>query len=183
MAGVAKVEKVPSDAKSSEMLPVVDSVGVVNTQASRPACHNGSKLMHPVVHMHILGRNGSVYLQRRSADKDLYPLLWDTAVGGHVCYGEYMEEALYREAAEELGFFDFNPQFLTSYVFETETEKELVNVYAAVGDFELCPDNFEVCDGRWWSIEEIERKTGSGILTPNFETEFKLIKDNLLALL
>lgn len=180
---VAPVAKGTKADRSAEMLPVVDSLGLVTGQASRSVCHNGSKLLHPVVHMHVLNRFGQIYLQRRSAEKDLYPLFWDTAVGGHVSYGEYLGEALYREASEELGLRCYNPYSILSYVFESGTEKELVSVFAAVGNFEIHPDNYEVSDGRYWSVDEIERNIGTSVFTPNFEMEYKMVKDKLLALL
>lgn len=167
---------------AAEMLPVVEQNGLVIGQASRPACHSG-KLLHPVVHLHIVNRLGQIYLQRRSEQKKHFPLYWDSSVGGHVSYGEHMEEALFREAAEELGFYDFNPQGILSYVWEDDRERELVNVYAAVGDFKLNPDNWEVCEGRYWTPEEIGSATGQGILTPDFEYEYKMVRDNLLSLL
>lgn len=168
---------------ASEMLPVVDEFGNVIAQASRAYCHSGAKPLHPVVHLHIVGRDGSIYLQQRSATKDLLPLRWDTAVGGHIAYGEYVMEALYREAAEELGFCDFNPVFITSYVFESDREKELVNVFATVGNFALKPDGDEVIDGRYWTPEEMAAVAGKSVLTPNFESEYRKIGSSLQALL
>ncbi|MGI5846405.1 MAG: NUDIX hydrolase [Candidatus Cryptobacteroides sp.] len=167
----------------SERVPVIEENGLVIGQASRESVHDGSKLLHPVVHLHIINREGCLFLQKRSLKKDLFPGRWDTAVGGHVAYGELLEFALYREAKEELGFKDFNPVLLRTYVWESEVERELVNVFATVGDFFLHPRNDEVTEGRYWPMEEIEKHIGSSLFTPNFEQEFTSLKQILLALL
>ena len=172
-----------ADAKAAEMVPVVDASGVVLGQASRSMVHGGEKLLHPVVHLHVLNRNCELYLQKRSMSKDLLPGYWDTAVGGHVGYGESILEALYREAGEELGFYDFNPVHLLTYVYESERERELVSVFAAVGNFELHPDHDEVADGRYWPFADIEAHMSHGVLTPNFEQEFRRVKHTLESLL
>lgn len=182
-ARTAPVVRGSLKASACEMLPIVDEHGNVTAQASRKYCHGGSKLLHPVVHLHVVSRDARIYLQQRSATKDLLPLRWDTAVGGHVTYGEYILEALYREAGEELGLSDFNPCFLTAYVFESESEKELVNVFAAVGEYELKPDGEEVIDGRYWSQNEIASTIGKGVLTPNFEQEYLRIQKSIQSLL
>jgi Isopentenyldiphosphate isomerase len=169
---------------AAEMLPVVDEFGNVKAQSTRAYCHHdGEKPLHPVVHLHIINRSGEIYLQQRGAHKDLLPLYWDTAVGGHVAYGEYITEALYREAAEELGLHDFLPQGLCHYIFESADERELVNVFAIVGEYAIKPDRDELADGRFWTVEEIEQAIGKDILTPNFEGEYRRIQNALLALL
>lgn len=165
-----------------EILPVTEENGVVSGRADRGVCHS-RRLLHPVVHLHIIDRYGRVYLQKRSESKDNFPGLWDTAVGGHIGYGEYAGEALAREAAEELGLFDFNPLYIRDYIYANQSEQELVIIYAAVGSFPLNPDNDEVSEGRWWTMAEIKAASGKGIFTPQFEEEFPLVKDKLLSLL
>ena len=179
----APVEKGGRSTRTAEMLPIIDEAGMVVSQASRSFCHSASRPLHPVVHLHIIDREGRIYLQKRSYSKKLLPGRWDTAVGGHVSYGESVLEALYREAREELGFLDFNPISIDSYVWESQTERELVNVFAAVGNFVLTPDEDEVISGRYWTPEKIRSVLGSGKLTPNFEYEFGKYADSLLALL
>lgn len=171
-------------AKADEMLPVVDENGYVTAQAERFFFHHtGSMALHPVVHLHIINREGAVYLQKRSASKHLFPQRWDTAVGGHVSYGEHILEALYREASEELGLYDFNPHSIDTYIYESPRERELVNVFAAVGDFRLTPDPDEVECGRYWTPAEIGAAYGKDIFTPNLESEIVRIKKSLEALL
>ena len=168
---------------SNEWFPVVDANGFVVGRSTREYCHSGAKPLHPVIHIHIIDRFGRIYLQKRSMKKDIQPGKWDTAVGGHVSYGEMILEAVYREASEELGLTSFNPVYLKSYEFESEVERELVNIFAAVGSFELHPDLDEVDEGRWWDVEDIDSSIGKGVFTPNFESEFQMIRSQLLALL
>lgn len=155
-----------------EMFPLVDEEGNITGAASRGECHNGSKLLHPVVHLHVFNSRGELYLQRRPLWKDIQPGKWDTAVGGHVDLGESVEMALRREVREELGMTDFTPETLTHYVFESATERELVFVHHTTYDGPITPSE-ELDGGRFWSLDEIRQHLGSGLFTPNFESEIR----------
>lgn len=159
-----------------ESLPLVDREGNVIGKATRDECHSGAKLLHPVVHLHVYNRHGELYLQKRPEWKDIQPGKWDTAVGGHIDYGEDVATALKREVNEELGITEFTPEFLMRYVFESARERELVNVYRTIYDGEIHPSD-ELDGGRFWRAEEISSAIGKGILTPNFEQEWMRIKD------
>lgn len=165
--------------KADERFPIVDAEGNLTGSATRAECHGGSMLLHPVVHLHVMNQHGDIYLQKRAMTKDIQPGRWDTAVGGHVDYGETTEEALAREAAEELGL-DISELYvrkICSYVFTSERERELVNVYAVTVDsdtqFTPALDEIDCC--RFWTVEEIRAALGRGILTPNFESEAQRI--------
>lgn len=155
-----------------EMFPLVDEEGNITGAASRGECHNGSKLLHPVVHLHVFNSRGELYLQRRPLWKDIQPGKWDTAVGGHVDLGESVEMALRREVREELGMTEFTPETLTHYVFESATERELVFVHRTTYDGPVMPSD-ELDGGRFWSLDEIRENMGKGIFTPNFESEIR----------
>lgn len=154
-----------------EMLPIVDEDGNIINAATRGECHNGSKMLHPVVHLHVFNSKGELYLQKRPEWKDIQPGKWDTAVGGHIDLGENVDTALKREVKEELGITEFTPTQLTHYVFESEREKELVFCFRTEYDATITPSE-EVSEGRFWSLTEIKENMGKGIFTPNFEKEF-----------
>ena len=58
---------------SAEIFPIVDADGAVIGSATRGECHNGSKLLHPVVHLHLFDEQGRLYLQQRPLWKDIQP--------------------------------------------------------------------------------------------------------------
>ncbi len=86
---------------NQEMFPLVDEQGNIIGAATRGECHNGSKLLHPVIHLHVFNSKGELYLQKRPEWKDIQPGKWDTSVGGHVDLGESVEMALKREVRED----------------------------------------------------------------------------------
>ena len=158
---------------NKERFPIVDEEGRVIGVATRGECHNGSKLLHPVVHLHVFNSRGEVYLQKRPEWKDIQPGKWDTSVGGHIDYGETPEQALVREVGEELGITDFVPERVGKYVFESRRERELVYVHRTIYDGSVHPSAEELDGGRFWSMDEIRDAIGQEILTPNFESEFQ----------
>ncbi len=162
--------------RAIEYFPVIDESGNTIGKATRYECHNGSKILHPVVHLHIFNERGDLFLQKRSEQKDIQPGKWDTAVGGHVNYGEKIKDALFRESREELGIFGFEAQLWFHYIFESDIERELVSSYRTIYNGVIVPDLDEVTEGRFWTISEIKNSLERDIFTPNFEYEFSLMK-------
>ncbi len=157
---------------ANEKLPLVNESGEVIGCATRGECHGGSMLLHPVVHLHVFNPQGELFLQHRPDWKDIQPGKWDTAVGGHVDWGETVEEALHREVREEVGLTEFTPKFLLRYVHRSDREAELVNAFMAVTD-EMPHPSEELDGGRFFSKEEIRSLIGKDFFTPNFESEWQ----------
>ena len=147
----------------SELLPLVNDGGDVVGSITRGEAHNGSKQLHPVVHMHVFNSKGEIYLQKRPEWKDVQPGRWDTSIGGHVDFGE---------DNEELGIKECSYVQIGRYVYESDIERELIYVHKTLYDKEICPSDKELDGGRFWSKEEITDNLGKGVFTPNFEHEY-----------
>ena len=115
--------------EESEQVPLVDETGRVTGCVMRSQVHNGSFLLHPVVHLHVLGPGNTLLLQKRPLHKDIQPGKWDTAVGGHISFGETPSEALVREAEEETGLVTFTPQLVRTYIWTSDVEREYVHLF------------------------------------------------------
>ena len=55
-----------------EMFPIVDEQGNIVGVATRGECHDGSKKLHPVVHLHVFNSKGELYLQKTTG-MERYP--------------------------------------------------------------------------------------------------------------
>ena len=159
----------------AERFPIVDEEGRVIGAATRGECHNGSRLLHPVVHLHVFNSQGEVYLQKRPAWKDIQPGKWDTSVGGHLDYGETPEQALVREVREELGITDFEPERVGQYVFDSRVilySAAVVLVFDIIVGLLCHPfaKGHDRCDSRWErELVYVNRTTYDGPIRPSAE--------------
>lgn len=159
--------------KDTELFPEVDEAGNVVGQMSRAEAHDGTKRLHPVVHLHVFNPEGKLYLQHRAKWKKVQPDKWDTATGGHVDWGEDVMTALAREVYEEIGMAagNYTPKLAKTYIYENNIERELVYVFTTEYDGEPLPSPTETQGGKFWSFSEIRSAIGKNILTPMFEKE------------
>jgi 16S rRNA (adenine1518-N6/adenine1519-N6)-dimethyltransferase len=84
------------------MLDVVDMQDHVVGMASRHNVHD-RRLCHRAVHLLLFNPQGELFVQKRSASKDTFPLRYDSSASGHVDSGETYDVAVVRELQEELG--------------------------------------------------------------------------------
>jgi isopentenyldiphosphate isomerase/intracellular septation protein A len=157
--------------KHEEWLPIVDKDGKVLGKIPRSLAHKDKNIMHPVIHMHIFNKERQLYLQKRDSRKLVQPGKWDTAVGGHVAWGETVETSLKRETEEELGIIPEKIAFIGTYIWTSEIETELVYVFISQWDKEIYVNHDEVEEGRFWSKQEINVNLNNEIFTPNFVHE------------
>jgi len=156
----------------ADMVDLVTPEGEVVGSAPRSSVHGDPELLHPVVHVLIWRPGGGLLLQRRSANKDTWPGLWASSVGGHVDSGERPEDAVYRELQEELGL-RLRLRFCYRYLYRDDFESELVHTWDGTCDSTPTPAPDEIAEVRCWQPAEIDAALGSGVFTPTFEVEWR----------
>lgn len=162
---------------TEEYLPEIDMSGKITGRMSREEAHDGSLRLHPVIHLHIINPGKGVLLQLRPQDKKVQPGKWDTSVGGHVSWGESIDQALHRESREEVGVKPLKPVLIKQYEWQSGIEHELVFMFAWIVENELnLKHTDEVEELRWWTFRDIQKNLRKGIFTPNFEQEFEHIR-------
>ena len=104
-----------------EFLPVVNERGIIVGRALHMELHKGNKILHPVVHLHVINNKGEA----------VYRYWW------HVAFGDTPEKTLKRKLTETLGISGVKPKLKRQYVRETKSEKELVYVFILNSDENL----------------------------------------------
>lgn len=134
--------------------------------ASREKCHIYG-LYHKAVVLFIINSNGDVLLQQRSANKKLWPNLWDITAGGHVLKDEFGYEAVIRETKEEIGLdLEVQELLFIGCTRSTNMKKDFINrhfneFYIAKKDINLSNlilQEEEVQDIKWVPKEEILKR-------------------------
>jgi len=144
-----------------EIVPIVDSADNVVDQVPRSVMRS-RVLRHRVTYIFVFDSTGNIFVQKRTATKDLYPGYFDLAAGGVVCVGESYEESALREAEEELGIRHKPLKFHFKYYFEQSGNRCWGKVFSCLhdGPFDLQVE--EVASGEFVGIDRIL----SGAITP-----------------
>lgn len=173
-----------------EMVDVIDSITGDKTGevVSKREAHSKG-IWHSSIHILLVNKDRTkILLQKRCADKKLYPNRWDITVGGHISTGEEPLMSAHRELEEELGLdskkydFKFIKRIKEEFINNGVNSKEFVYVYLIEEDVN-CKDIIlqkeEVSEARWFKKEEffdlIEKK-----LIINHYQEFEMLRDILV---
>lgn len=136
-----------------QQLVLVDTDDQVTGSAERLDCHAGEGLLHRAFSILIFDAEGRVLLQKRSAEKQLWPGFWSNTCCGHPLRGEAVQDAAHRRLEEEFGFrADLDPLFKFQYAAPFEDrgwERELCAVFVGRYSGDLSPAPEEISAWEW----------------------------------
>lgn len=146
---------------------------------SKLRCHDGEGTLHRAFSLFIFNRRGELLLQRRAADKRLWPMYWSNSCCSHPRKGESMEQATRRRLADELNIesqleFVYKFSYQASYG-ELGSEHELCWVYLGRCDATVALNKTEVAESRYVAADALAKELAASPLqfTPWFRLEWE----------
>ena len=141
---------------SKEILEVVDDEDRVIGTERRGVIH-ARCLMHRSAQVLLFNTAGDLFLQKRSANKDEFPGLWDSSAAGHLNPGESYHQCALRELEEELGIRHSEKlTLLFKFRASADTGHEHCTVFRCVSDSPVSLQAEEVDEGKWLSPGEMD---------------------------
>ncbi len=86
-----------------ELIDLLDADGNMTSKTAMKSEAHKKGWFHQTVHIWFYTSDGKVLLQQRGRNKNIFPLLWDVSVAGHIGAGEGIEISALREIKEEIG--------------------------------------------------------------------------------
>ena len=167
----------------NEQLVLVDSNDNILGHKSKAECHNGDGILHRAFSLFIFNNQNEVVMQKRAADKRLWPLIWSNSCCSHPREGESYDYATYRRLKEELGL-ECKLHYLYKFQYHARwknegSEKELCSVYIGKTMSQPVINVTEIDDWKWISRKNLnsEVKNNPDLYSPWFKMEWEVIQD------
>lgn len=86
-----------------EYIDILNKKGEPNGETCLKSEAHKKGIYHASAHIWIFDNDKNVLIQKRAANKDTFPNLWDISVAGHISAGEAPLTSALREVEEEIG--------------------------------------------------------------------------------
>jgi isopentenyldiphosphate isomerase len=151
-------------ASVDEYLDLVDKNDNVVGKKLRSDVYAENSFNFRVINVFIINSKGELWIPRRVADKNIFPLCLDMSVGGHVKSGETYEDTLQHEMKDEVGV-DMN-KVLYRFLGKLSPQKNNVSAFMKVYEVSMntVPDynRKDFCEYFWLTPKELLSRIAEG---------------------
>jgi isopentenyl-diphosphate delta-isomerase len=166
-----------------EKLILVDTEDNILGYEEKLACHMGAGKLHRAFSIFIFNSKRELLLQKRSAEKLLWPLIWSNSCCSHPRKGEEYEHATHRRLKEELGI-DTDLKYLFKFKYQVPyknvgSEHELCSVFIGKCDDPVAVNPTEISEWEYISIAQLNRdmEEQPEKYSPWFKMEWQRIRE------
>ena len=154
-----------------EFLDIIDENGHPTGETIERTEAHKKGIRHRTAHIWVIRKKNGRYqalLQKRTANKESFPGMFDTSSAGHIQAGDEPTESALRELREELGICaseeqlqfagTFPIKYTTEFYGKTFRDNEIAFVYIysqPVDEKRLILQKEEVDEVQWFDIDEI----------------------------
>ncbi len=166
-----------------EKLIVVNQQDAIIDYKTRTECHQGDGILHRAFSIFIFNDSQELILQRRSAQKLLWPDFWSNSCCSHPRQGEKLDSAAKRRLKEELGI-ETDLIYLYTFKYHARfgsigSERELCAVFigSSVENIRFNHNEITACKYVPINVVTIELENNPAIYTPWFKMEWQRLMD------
>ena len=172
-----------SVSSESELLILVDANDEEIGNLSKAECHDGDGILHRAFSLFLFNDQGNLLLQRRSAEKRLWPRYWSNTCCSHPRQGESMHLATARRLQQELNAtavleFIYKFEYQARFV-DQGSENELCWVYLGRLSEDATANETEIAELRFLSADDLHQEidTVPERFTPWFKMEWQRLNE------
>ncbi len=167
-----------------EQLCVVNRQNHIVGYEDKDICHDGEGILHRAFSIFIFNSRKQLLIQKRSAQKRLWPMYWSNSCCSHPRRGEHIDAATQRCLKNELGIntvlkylytFQYHQKF-----FDIGAEREICGVYIGKYDGLIKVNPDEIVEWKFVDLQELDSqiKEKPASLTPWFIMEREMVRSS-----
>jgi isopentenyldiphosphate isomerase len=139
---------------SQELVTIVDENNHEIDQVSR-ATMRARNLIHRATYILVFNSQGELFVQKRTATKDIYPGHYEIAAGGVVLAGESYELSAKRELKEELEIESNQLTHLFDHFYDDKNNRVWGRIFSCTYDGPMCLQEEEVESGHFMKTQDL----------------------------
>ena len=151
---------------ADEMVTVVDEHNQIVGSATRRDMR-ARKLPHRSTYILVFNALGDIFVQKRTATKDVFPGYYDVIAGGVVLAGESYEDGAKRELAEELGIRGIPLRSLFDFYFVDQDVRVWGRAFSCIYNGEITLQEEEIESGEFIPVRTVLSRAKKEPYTPD----------------
>ncbi|WP_298367511.1 NUDIX domain-containing protein [uncultured Lutibacter sp.] len=126
-----------------EYIDLLDNEGNLTGKSCLKSEAHKKGLLHGSTHIWVFNNQKNIIIQKRAANKDTFPNLWDVSAAGHISAGEKPIISAVRELEEEIGIRVLHNQLNYIGIYKKKIHHNTNLIDNEIHHIYICSVNFD----------------------------------------